>query len=331
MPLTHVGEQKIFEISQDLSAILLVSGNGRFNGQPIKNFIDKYVSETDFNEISTVEDIKNSLNKIISKTTTQTSIGEYVENAFRDFEIDIKKSIIPNDVNQSVKYLKLNSFNDDIDFLNDNKLLNHNLTKLTNSLFEGIDKNQFDKIKFLLKRNFFNYICNNSPNFVLIGYDKTKENPTYIHYVILENIEGKLEFIVRYAVHNCQSTMIFTIAQDQEINLSLTSFNDNSFHDIQDIFHELLIECGNITDLNQDILNSIDEKLRIKINEVKLENLKTTISNIEFFPDSEILKLLDVLIELTAIKMKFSSMIPSVGGKRIKVVFRKYDGIKFME
>lgn len=79
----------------------------------------------------------------------------------------------------------------------------------------------------------------------------------------------------------------------------------NSF-DIQDIFHELLIECGNITDLNQDILNSIDEKLRIKINEVKLENLKTTISNIEFFPDSEILKLLDVLIELTAIKMKFS-------------------------
>ena len=77
MPLTHVGEQKIFEISQDLSAILLVSGNGRFNGQPIKNFIDKYVSETDFNEISTVEDIKNSLNKSISKTTTQTSIGEY--------------------------------------------------------------------------------------------------------------------------------------------------------------------------------------------------------------------------------------------------------------
>lgn len=210
--MTYVGEQKIFEISQDLSAILLVSGNGRFNGQPIKNFIDKYVSETDFNEISTVEEIKNSLNKSISKTTTQTSIGEYVENAFRDFEIDIKKSIIPNDVNQSVKYLKLNSFNDDIDFLNDNKLLNHNLTKLTNSLFEGIDKNQFDKIKFLLKRNFFNYICNNSPNFVLVGYDKTKENPTYIHYVILENIEGKLEFIVMYAVHNCQSTMIFTIA-----------------------------------------------------------------------------------------------------------------------
>ena len=75
----------------------------------------------------------------------------------------------------------------------------------------------------------------------------------------------------------------------------------------------------------------IDEKLKIKMDEVKLRNLEIFISNIEFLPDSEILKMLDVLIELTSAKKKFFSDVHSVGGKRTKVVLRKYESLKFVE
>ena len=90
-------------------------------------------------------------------------------------------------------------------------------------------------------------------------------------------------------------------------------------------------EFGNLGLENQVILNSISEKLKIKINQIKLNNIENIMNYIRMVPDSEIFKLLDALIVLTSIKMKFSPEVHSVGEKQSKVVLRKYNGILFIE
>ena len=181
---TYDGEQKIFKISDRLSAILLLSGNSEFEGQKLKNLIDEYVSKTDFNQINSMEEIKETLNESIVQSSKEINLEEYIETTFDDFEKRIKIQIVKYDTtNQKIEFLKLNSFDEDIDFLTSNKLLNLKIMKLTNSLFKIKNKNEFNIIKFYLIGNYINSIIKNSPNVVLVGYDENNDYPTYINYI----------------------------------------------------------------------------------------------------------------------------------------------------
>lgn len=329
---TYDGEQKIFKITDRLSTILLLSGNSEFEGQKLKNLIDEYVSKTDFNQINSIEEIKETLNKSIANSSSGINIDEYVKITFDDFEKFIKKSISQYDTKkQKIDFLKINSFDYNIDFLTGNKLLNSKIMKLTHHLFDVKSKNELNEINSYICKNYSNFLVKDSPNIVLIGYDQINENPTYINYALLMNNKGRIETIEMYSVHNCDSTMIIGIAQDDEVDLILTGINDVSFKSIQLIVFELIEEFCNFNQMDEDILNSINEKLIIKINDFKLNNLKSIIDYIKILPDTEIFELLDALIVLTSIKMKFSSKVHSVGGKRHKVVLRKYEDINIVE
>lgn len=329
---TFEGEQKTFKISDRLSCVLLLSGNSEFDSQKMKNFIDEYVSKTNFNEINSIEEIRKTLSESIAKSSRNLTLDEYVESTFAEFQKSVKKSIkILDGKEQIIQFLKLNSFGANVDFLSENKLLESNLNKLTNSLFDIKSKGEFELIKYYLKQTYVTFLISNSPNIVLVGYDGVNENPTYINYAMLFNNEGKIETIVKYSVYDCVSTMIFSIAQDDDVDLVLTGFNDNTFIDINHVVLELLDEFGNLNQLDQSISDSISEELKTKIDEIKLGNLKNIIDYIKIFPDTEILKLLDALIVLTSIKMKFSSEVHSVGEKRVKTVLRKYRDVSFFE
>lgn len=192
-------------------------------------------------------------------------------------------------------------------------------------------KKEFVKLKKYLKTIYYSNLLNNSTNFVLMGYDEINENPTYLNYYILANVDNQLQIMAEFSLYNCNSTMILTVAQDQVAKLNLMGFNEELYSEVRNIIFELFDEFDTSNELNEDIIKAIDERLHFKINELKLKNLEDLVEYIEFLPDSEVLQLLDILVQLTEIKMKFSSEVHSVGGKRIKAVLRKYDGVKFFE
>ena len=326
---TYVGEEKIFEISQKLSAVALVSGSGRFDSQKIKNHITRYLAKTDMDEIKSVLEIKNTLNDCIVKSTRKSDPSKYVKSTFPKFEnmiIGISKNL---NKYEFIEYLKMNSLNENINVLDNNNLLNNSINKLRNTLFDINDKYDSNELKFYLKRNYYNYLVKLSTNLVLVGYDEEYENPTYIKYAILFNNDGKLEIYDEYFLNNCNSTMIFTIAQDEDINLNLTGFNDKSYYDIQKIVFNFFDEI--VENVSDEFINSLNNKLEEDIFNIKLNNLAEIIDYIEFLPDEEILNFLEILIQLTSIKKKFSKQPHTVGGKTVKTVLRKYDGVKFIE
>ena len=190
---TYDGEQKMFNISNKLSCVLLVSGNGRFDGNGIKKFIDEYSYKTDINKIDTIQEIKNTLNRCISSSSHSLGVDEYVNDKFPRFENEIRNSLDAiDDKSACIQYLKLNSFNSSIDVLDNNRLLNSRLSSFTNSLFDIIDKKEFNEIKYYLKCNYYWYLIENSSVFTLVGYDECYNNPTCLCYNILANFDGKL-------------------------------------------------------------------------------------------------------------------------------------------
>lgn len=157
---TYVGEEKIFEISQKLSAVALVSGSGRFDSQKIKNHITRYLAKTDMDEIKSVLEIKNTLNDCIVKSTRKSDPSKYVKSTFPKFEnmiIGISKNL---NKYEFIEYLKMNSLNENINVLDNNNLLN--------TLFDINDKYDSNELKFYLKRNYYNYLVKLSTNLVLV-------------------------------------------------------------------------------------------------------------------------------------------------------------------
>ena len=319
---TYSGEEKMFKVSDNLSAIVLISGNGRFDSRNLKSYISKYLAKTDMDEIKSVLEIKDSLNDCIVKSSRKSNPTEYVQYSFPKFESKIRYLSKIMDSNLLLKHLKLNSFDGEIDVLKDNELLNDSIIGLAHSIFNDVN------LAGYIKRGYYNYIVKSSTNLAIVGYDEENENPSYVKYAILFNDGGNLVISEEYCLNDCKSTMVFTIAQDEDINLNLTGFNDESYRQIKKIVFELFDEFFESHD--KKILNSINEKLEDKIFELKLENLGQIVEYIEFLPDDEILRLLDILIELTSIKKKFSNEPHSVGGRRVKTILRKYDGVRFV-
>lgn len=225
-----------------------------------------------------------------------------------------------------IEYLKNNALNENIEFLDNNNLLNNLLSNYINFNYAVNTKSEFQEMKSALRGYYYKFINDSSTNLILVGYDIPHENPTYIKFSLLCNTKYGLKTLEEYSVFDCKATMIFTIAQDEDIQLSLMGLNKYTEENIRKIIFELLKDHVNVDDKN--ISQSIDFRLETMLNNFKLDNLKIIVQYIELLPDIEILKLLDALIELTAIKKRFSNYPHSVGGKRKKIILHKYEGIK---
>ena len=314
---SYEGEEKLFEISCNHSTVLLVSGNGRFNGENLKNYIVKFNAKINLDEIQTVEEIKTSLNDCISNSSDKIDVDEYIENTFPMFEENINNGSI-------TLHSKKTLSNNEIKILDNNKLLDKLLLKLSDSLSSTMDTKELISI---LRVIYYDYLIKSSPNLVIVGYDDENEFPSFFKYSILFNSVDGLEIVEEYSLNNYYGTMIFAIAQNQDINLNLLGFNKKSNYQIKKIVSELFRQY--MEDCDEKILNEILLNLEDRLFNVELENLSGIIEYIEFLPDDEILKLLTILIELTSIKKRFSNEPHSVGGRIVKAVLRKYNRVKF--
>lgn len=313
---TYSGEDKIFKISDKHSCILMVSGNPRVNGCDIRDFIREYVNNTDFDEIKTIEEIRDSLNQSIVSSDMNKSINSHISENMYNFEKYIGKIIDDGFLKPS---------NNNMDFLDDNELLDNYLTSLIDKLFKPESEKEFLDLKKSLKGHYYDFIIDMGLNIVLIGYDDKNNNPTYINYYMICVHDDKLEFIDVYSLFDCDSTMIFPISQSEDIELNLFGFNDNTFSEIKKIIRKYLDEFNiKISD------KLLEEKLNEDLYKIKLENMENIVECLNILPDSEILELMDVLIELTSVKQKFSNNVHSVGGKTTKVILKKYGGVKFI-
>ena len=196
----YVGEEKIFKISDRLSAVAMVSGSGRFGGETLKNHIGKYRAKINMDEIKSVLEIKDTLNDCIQKSTESVTADEYIQNTFPNFERKIKNFSKDNQRDSVIEFLKLNSLNEDIDVLEGNMLLNNQITKLINSVFTIDDKIEANELKFYVRRCYYDYLIKSSPNIVIVGYDEDYENPTLVKYSMLFNNVDTLEICDEYII-----------------------------------------------------------------------------------------------------------------------------------
>lgn len=86
---TFDGMRKIFELTDLLPAEIMYNGNADFENFSMETLISKFKNTVDFEELKTVENVKNKFIKFLSLNTQFTDINEYLKDILGHFKDDL--------------------------------------------------------------------------------------------------------------------------------------------------------------------------------------------------------------------------------------------------
>lgn len=90
---TYDGMRKIFKLTNLLPAEIMYNGNADFENFSMETLISKFKNTVDFEELGTVENIKNEFIKFLSKNTQSTDFNDYLREILDHFKEDLTLDI----------------------------------------------------------------------------------------------------------------------------------------------------------------------------------------------------------------------------------------------
>ena len=86
---TYDGMRKIFKLTDLLPAEIMFNGNADFENFSMETLISKFTHTVDFEELKTVENIKNKFIEFLSQNTKSTDINGYLQEVIGYFKEDL--------------------------------------------------------------------------------------------------------------------------------------------------------------------------------------------------------------------------------------------------
>lgn len=86
---TYGGVDKIFKLSKQHSAAIMINGNADFEEVPMEILISEFRYNTDFTKLDSITEIKDKFIKFISKNTEYSTIDQYITPLLKSFKDDL--------------------------------------------------------------------------------------------------------------------------------------------------------------------------------------------------------------------------------------------------
>jgi len=335
---TFDGMRKIFKLTDLLPAAIMFNGNADFENFSMETLISKFKNTVDFEELKTVENIKDEFIGFLSKNTESSDVIEYL-NDFLDyfkenlmFEIDNHnfEDVMANARRKEVlPFVKeYSSFDDEFfDIIPDDK-----------------DKQEFNRVIWEI---FCYELSFEGTGVIFAGFDDNHDFPSFFEINVYCNNHGEILFEEVDSRINCQKPYLKVFAINEEAYAFITGVNSNFEQDLKkyiDDSNELIIkdvnnilEKENIDNIDkimcicQTVINERYSDLTEYFEDFRLDTLEYTSLAIENLPNWLLCDFADYLIQLTALKQKISSEIESVSMEADVSLMTKYDGFKWVK
>lgn len=332
------GVQKIFEISKIHPAKMMINGNMEFENIPIETIINEFKSKTNFNELNTIEEIKDKFLSFTHNYSPTSDCYEYLSYVISDFKERLVLELEDESFDNIISYRKRKQIYPFI-----KKYPNYN-EEFNDIIPEGQDIEYYNKILWEIFCYDFRYF---GTGIILAGYNINSPYPSFfelnIHCndesgIICEEIESKIDF---------EETIIRIYAMNEEGYTFITGVNTEFIEFINDYLNNtnsriLLKLKWELGKENLPFKNKIMKKLEQTINEEysDLNNqieyfksivLKDTSKSIEFIPNNILCTFADEIIRLTGIKQKISSEDEHVSMKSHISLMTKSHGFKWVK
>lgn len=332
------GVQKIFEISNDPPAKIMINGNMEFENIPIETIINEFKSKTNFEELKTIEEIKNEFLKFTHNYAPKSDFEEYISYVVEDFKEALSLEIEENGFDKIISTKKRK---EPYPFI-------RKYSKFNDEFCEIIPKKkEKEKYNEILWEIFSQELKYSGTGIIIAGYNPDSPYPSFfelnIHCndekeIIYEELESKIDFqetIIRIYAMNQEGYSFFTGFNEEFLEYIrgyINETNDEIIHRLKSKLHqENITPVEKILTITTHILNEEYSDLNNEVNIFRINAIEDTSKSIEFIPNNLLCTLADEIIRLTGIKQKISSEEEYVSIKSHISLITKPQGFKWVK
>lgn len=335
---TYDGMRKIFKLTDLLPAEIMYNGNADFENFSMETLISKFKNTVDFEELGTVENIKNEFINFLSQNTQSTDFNDYLREILDDFKEDLIVEIDSYGFDEVIGDAKRREIPPFVKRYSD-----------FGSEFHDIIPEDKEKYEFnLIIWEMFSYsLLFEGTGVVFSGFDIPHDFPSFFEINIHCNDNGKIVYEEIDSRVNCEDPYIKFFAINEEAYTFITGVNSDFEEELKDyvkVSNEIIIkdirnllEKEKINDVDQimsicfTVINGKYSDLTQYFEDFRLDAIEKTSFGIEYLPRWLLCDLADYLIQLTALKQKISSEIESVSIEADVALMTKYDGFKWVK
>lgn len=336
---SYMGVNKLFLLSNDPPMGIMIFGSADFVNVPLETLIKEYREQTDFKELSNINNIKEDFIEYLSGICQEDDFSRNLKNDIANFKKLLLREDHPenffnySDNAEIFSFLEEDEFNIDVEF---------------KRLAQELEEKEVTVDVTTLKKCFSNMIALSSTGIVIAGFNQDDFFPSYISFnliakqgnkVIIKDIDSQFNYAGRVIIPFAQKDVITTFISG--IDYTLENGIVNYFSNFMDLYSEEIVAAiKSNKNINENDLNNVLKEIRdVKnSNEMRIEDF---VKNIDIFkkgiyspilesvgvlPKEDLSSLAESLIHITSLKRKIASDLESVGGDVDVAIISKGDG-----
>ncbi len=335
---TYGGFEKIFELSSIHSAALMFNGNADFEDVPLETLIRRFKIKTNFNRLSTIEEIKNEFIRFLCENTQHSSSQEFIRDILKTFKKELKQEFDEYGFEKTISLKQ-----------------KRKLPQFIKS-FPNIDTEFHDIIpngKSIKEHNsvlweiFSHYIQYEGTGIIMAGFNLKSNYHSFVEINIYCNDNGKIIHEIIDSAVDCKDPFIKVFAINEEAYTFITCVSDEFIEYILSYINasnESILthlkwnlekeEIENSTRILEIIKKLQDEEyhdLFEDIDNYRSDAIDDTSYSIDNLPEWLLCIFAELLIRLTAVKQKTSSNIESVSIDTDILILSKTNSFKWIK
>ena len=336
---SYMGVNKLFLLSNDPPMGIMIFGSADFVNVPLETLIKEYREQTDFKELSNINNIKEDFIEYLSGICQEDDFSRNLKNDIANFKKLLLREDHPenffnySDNAEIFSFLEEDEFNIDVGF---------------KRLVQELKEKGVTVDVTTLKKCFSNMIALSSTGIVIAGFNQDDFFPSYISFnliakqgnkVIIKDIDSQVNYDGNVIIPFAQKDVITTFISG--IDYTLENGIVNYFSNFMDLYSEEIVAAiKSNKNINENDLNNVLKEIRdVKnSNEMRIEDF---VKNIDIFkkgiyspilesvgvlPKEDLSSLAESLIHITSLKRKIASDLESVGGDVDVAIISKGDG-----
>lgn len=335
---TYGGIDKIFEISKYHAAAVMVNGYADFENVPIETLIGEFKIHTNFQRLSTIDEIKIMFIDFLSKNTKPSSVENFLNDLLKDFKINLLEEFRDNGFEKTIEFKQKRDLPSFV----------KNFPDFDNQFHDIIPADK-DKYKYnCIIWEIFSYCLQfEGTGIIFAGFNLKNHYPSFIELNIYCNDGGKIIYEVIDFAEDCHEPFIKVFAINEEAYTFITGVNDEFKDYILNYVaetNESLIDMlkwilkkediddvDKIVDIVKNLLYKEYSRISGDITIFRLGAIEDTSRSIENLPEWLLCLFAELLIRLTAIKQKTTSEIESVSVSSDILILTKINGFKWVK
>lgn len=336
---SYMGVNKLFLLSNDPPMGIMIFGSANFVNVSLETLIKEYREQTDFKELSNINNIKEDFIEYLSGICQEDDFSRNLKNDIANFKKLLLREDHPenffnySDNAEIFSFLEEDEFNIDVGF---------------KRLVQELKEKGVTVDVTTLKKCFSNMIALSSTGIVIAGFNQDDFFPSYISFnliakqgnkVIIKDIDSQVNYDGNVIIPFAQKDVITTFISG--IDYTLENGIVNYFSNFMDLYSEEIVAAiKSNKNINENDLNNVLKEIRdVKnSNEMRIEDF---VKNIDIFkkgiyspilesvgvlPKEDLSSLAESLIHITSLKRKIASDLESVGGDVDVAIISKGDG-----